>query len=251
MASTAYQRYFAEFLGTFALLLFGVGTAEMTLNLGAVPDARYLAISFAFGVVVMVGVFAFGDLSGGHFNPAVTVSMAVAGKMPKRDVVPYLVAQLLGALLGVEIVLAIAQGTSGTLLSLVQQNALTSQGYAGNGVPLVLGLNTSLGAVFLLEMVLTFFFVLVIHRVIRDGSPAKPMAAVAIGFALFLTQLVAIPIDNASINPYRSLAPALISQVWPSSHWALVEVWLFIVAPIVGGLIAAGVDLMLSPAPKP
>jgi aquaporin Z len=246
MAAMAVQRYLAEFLGTFGLLLFGVGTAEMTLNLSFVTDARYLAISFAFGIVVMAGAFAFGELSGAHFNPAVTISMAVSGKMPKRDILPYLIAQLLGALLGVEVVLAIAQGTTGRLLSFVQANALTSQGYAGNGAPFA----TSLGAVFLLEMVLTFFFVLVIHRVTRDGNPAKMLAPIAIGFTLFLTQLVAIPIDNASINPYRSLAPALISQVWPSSHWAIVEVWLFIVAPIVGGLLAAGVDMILSPSSR-
>lgn len=246
MAAAAYQRYFAEFLGTFGLLLFGVGTAEMTLNFPFVSDARYLAISFAFGIAVLAGAFAFGELSGAHFNPAVTLSMAVSGKMPKGDIIPYLIAQLLGALLAVEVVLAIAQGTSGGLLSQVQANALTSQGYMGNMAPF----HTSWGAVFLLEMVLTFFFVLVIHRVTRDGSPAKAFAPVAIGFALFLTQLVAVPIDNASINPYRSLAPALIAQVWPSAHWAIVEVWLFIVAPIVGGLIAAGVDMILSPPPK-
>jgi aquaporin Z len=244
MAVTAFQRYFAEFLGTFGLLLFAVGTAEMTLNLSVVTDVRYLAISLALGMVVLAGAFAFGEVSGAHFNPAVTVSMAVSGKMPKADVIPYLIAQLLGALLGVEVILAVAQGTSGNLLSFVQGNALTSQGYAGNGAPSSFA--TSLGAVFLLEMVLTFFFVLVIHRVTRDGNPAKPFAPIAIGFTLFLTQLVAIPIDNASINPYRSLAPALLAQVWPTSHWAIVEVWLFIVAPIVGGLLAAGVDMILS-----
>jgi aquaporin Z len=239
----AYQRYLAEFLGTFGLLLFGVGTAEFTLNF-AFPDARYLAISFAFGIVVLVGAFAFGEVSGAHFNPAVTISMAVSGKMAKGDIVPYLIAQLLGALLGVEVVLAIAQGTAGALFSYVQLNALTSQGYAGNGAPA--GFSTSLAAVFLLETVLTFFFVLVIHRVTRDSSSSKPVAPLAIGFALFLTQLVAIPIDNASINPYRSLAPALVSQVWPTAHWAIVEVWVFIVAPIVGGLFAAVVDRLLS-----
>lgn len=244
MATSIYQRLLAEFLGTFGLLLFGVGTAEATLNLSFVTDARYLAISFAFGIVVLAGAFAFGDISGAHFNPAVTLSMAVSGKMPKGDVIPYLVAQLLGALLAVEIVLVIASGTSGTLLSLVQANALTSQGYAGNGAPF----HTTWGAVFLLETVMTFFFVLVIHRVTRDGSPAKMFAPIAIGFTLFLTQLVAIPIDNASINPYRSLAPALLSLIWPSAHWAIDQVWLFILAPIVGGLLAAGVDRLLSPS---
>lgn len=245
MAAQPFQRYFAEFLGTFGLLLIGVGTAELTLNGSAVGD-RFLAISFAFGVVVMAGAFAFGELSGAHFNPAVTLSMAVSRKMPRGDVLPYLLAQLLGALLGVEIVLAIAQGTSGGLLAVVQSNALTSQGYMGNGAPPVF--TTSLGAVFLLETVLTFFFVLVIHRVTRDGSPAKAFAPIAIGFTLFLTQLVAIPIDNASINPYRSLAPALVAQVWSTSHWALAEVWLFILAPIVGGLLAAAVDYILTPS---
>jgi aquaporin Z len=245
MAVMAYQRYFAEFLGTFALLLFGVGTAELTLNAGFATDTRFLAISFAFGIVVMAGAFAFGELSGAHFNPAVTVSMAISRKMPRGDILPYLIAQLLGALLGVEVVLAIAQATSGPLLSFVQMNALTSQGFAGNGAPP--NFATSLGGVFLLEVVMTFFFVLVIHRVTRDGSPAKMFAPIAIGFTLFLTQLVAIPIDNASINPYRSLAPALISQVWSTSHWAIVEVWVFLLAPIVGGLIAAAVDRILSP----
>jgi aquaporin Z len=245
MAVMAYQRYFAEFLGTFALLLFGVGTAELTLNAGFATDTRFLAISFAFGIVVMAGAFAFGELSGAHFNPAVTVSMAISRKMPTGDILPYLIAQLLGALLGVEVVLGIAQATSGPLLSFVQMNALTSQGFAGNGAPA--NFATSLGGVFLLEVVLTFFFVLVIHRVTRDGSPAKMFAPIAIGFTLFLTQLVAIPIDNASINPYRSLAPALISQVWSTSHWAIVEVWVFLLAPIVGGLIAAAVDRILSP----
>jgi aquaporin Z len=248
MAVTAYQRYFAEFLGTFALLLFGVGTAALTLNAGFALDTRFLAISFAFGVVVMAGAFAFGELSGAHFNPAVTISMAVSRKMPGRDIVPYIVAQFLGALLGVEVILAVAQATTGNLLSLLQMNALTSQGYAGNGAPA--NFATSVGGVFLLEMVLTFFFVLVIHRVTRSGSPANIFAPIAIGFSLFLTQLVAIPIDNASINPFRSLAPALISQVWPSAHWAIVEVWLFILAPIVGGLIASAVDRLLSPPPR-
>jgi len=245
MAAAAFQRYFAEFLGTFGLLLFGVGTAEMTLNFNFIDDARYLSISFAFGIVVMAGAFAFGELSGAHFNPAVTVSMAVSGKMPKGDILPYLIAQLLGALLGVEVVLAIAQGTTGNLLSAVQANALTSQGYSGSGAPS--SFVASVGAVFILELVLTFFFVLVIHRVTREGNPAKTFAPVAIGFTLFLTQLVAIPIDNASINPYRSLAPALVAQVWPTAHWAIAEVWLFIVAPIIGGLLAAGVDYILTP----
>ena len=248
MAAPAYQRYFAEFLGTFGLLLFGAGTAEMTLNAAFATEGRFLAISFAFGIVVTAGAFAFGEISGAHFNPAVTISMAVSRKMPVRDVVPYLIAQLLGALLGVEIILAIAQSTSGNLLSLVQANALTSQGFAGNGAPAAFA--TSLGGVFLLEVVMTFFFVLVIHRVTRDGNPAKPFAPIAIGFTLFLTQLVAIPIDNASINPYRSLAPALISQVWSSAHWAIVEVWVFVVATIVGGLIAAVVDMILTPPSK-
>lgn len=250
MAAAAYQRYLAEFLGTFGLLLFGVGTAELTLNLGFVTDTRYLAISFAFGVVVMVGAFAFGDTSGAHFNPAVTVSMAVSGKMPKRDIVPYLIAQLLGALLGVEVVLAIVQGTGGSLLANAQLNALTSQGYAGNGIPVALGLRTSLAAVFLLEVVLTFFFVLVIHQVTRGTNSTKSLAPVAIGFGLFLTQLVAIPIDNASINPYRSLAPAIVSQVWSTSGWALTEVWVFLLAPIVGGLVAAVVDRLMAPPTK-
>ena len=192
MAAAAYQRYFAEFLGTFGLLLFGVGTAEMTLNAAFTLDTRYFAISFAFGIVSARRRLRFRRNFGGSLQSRGDPLDGRGGQNAQGGHHPaYLIAQLLGALLAVEVILAIAQATSGNLLSVVQGNALTSQGYAGNGAPL--GFATSLGGVFLLEMVLTFFFVLVIHRVTRDGNPAKAFAPIAIGFTLFLTQLVAHP----------------------------------------------------------
>ncbi len=243
MAAQPVQRYLAEFLGTFGLLLFGIGTALFSTNFVGVD--RLVAIAFAFGLVVLVGAFAFGDISGAHFNPAVTISMAVSGKMQRRDVVPYIAAQLLGGLLAVEILLGIVEGAPPSLLQIAQTNALTSQCFntAGAACPS----NGTLAAVFLLEVVLTFFFVLVIHLVTREGSSARPLAPIAIGFALLLTQFVAIPIDGASINPVRSLAPAIVSLVWPSARWAINEVWVFILAPTLGGLLTAAVERVLRP----
>jgi aquaporin Z len=253
-----FQRYVAEFLGTFGLLLFGAGTALTSLQLagsvptnGGAPD-RVVDVSLAFGLALLGGAYAFGDISGAHFNPAVTVSMAVAGKMPRRDIVPYLVAQILGGLLAIEILLAVAEGNAahGVTYLAAQSSAMTSQCYAGSFGSSVAPCTISLAGAFLLEASLTFGFVLVIHLVTRESFPARTLAPLAIGFMLLLTNLVAIPLDGASINPARSLAPAIVSLIWPSDRWAISEVWLFVVAPIVGGLVAAAVDRIFRPTKK-
>ena len=249
MAATASQRYLAEFLGTFALLLFGDGAAVLSLSLwsGSIsldPNARVVLISLAFGVTVLAGAYAFGEISGGHFNPAVTLSMALSRRMPGRDVVPYIVAQVAGGLVGVLTVLGISYGSAGSWAS-AQATGIGSQGYVGNGAPY----GFSLGSAFLLELALTFLFVLVIQLVTRPDSGAKNLAPVAIGLTLMVANLVAIPVDGASLNPVRSFAPALLSAYWSSATWAIKEVWVFWVAPILGGLLASVVEMAFRPKP--
>jgi aquaporin Z len=239
MAWSATQRYLAEFVGTFGLLLSVTGAALLSLNLagGFDPNGRVLLISFALGLGVLGMAYAFGDISGGHFNPAITIGMWVAGRTKTRDVVPYILAQVLGGIVAVAVVAGVAYGSS-SLWTAAQGAALASQGYSGNGSPYTV----SLGSVFLLEVVLTMFLVLVALRSTASESFAKNLAPVGIALTLLMTNLVAIPIDGASINPARSFAPAILSAMWSNDHWAIQQDWLFWVAPIVGGLIAAGID---------
>ncbi len=243
MAATAAQRYLAEFLGTFALLLMGDGAAVLTATMAGFDQvARVILISAAFGITVLAGAYAFGEISGGHFNPAVTLSMALSRRIPSRDVVPYIVAQVLGGIVGVLVVFGIAYGSSDTWMAV--QNGVGSQGYAGNGAP---GNYYGLGSVFLIELALTFLFILVIQFVTRPESPAKNLAPVAIGLTLLVTNLVAIPVDGASINPARSFAPAVLAAGWSTGTWAIKEVWLFWVAPILGGLLASVAEAYFRP----
>jgi aquaporin Z len=236
------QKYLAEFLGTLALLFLAGGTAVFTLG---EPDlARVILVSLAFGLVLTALAYAFGEISGGHFNPAVTLSMALSRRMPMMDVVPYLVAQIAGGLVGIGLVAGIAHG-SDPLWSLAQGGALGSQTYSGNGAP---G-SFSLGSVFLLEVVMTFLFVLVIQLITRPENGAKNLAPVGIGFTLLVGNLLAIPVDGASLNPVRSFSPALLSYASWGTTWAIDQSWLFWVAPIIGGLLAAVVEMALRPRP--
>jgi aquaporin Z len=246
MAATPAQRYLAEFLGTFALLL-AVGGAAVFSFPPVSPEARVVQVSLAVGLVVAALIYAFGDISGGHFNPAVTASLAASGRMPRRDVVPYIVMQALGGILGMAVVLGIDAGWSQGLTN-AQSSALASQCFSGFGAPA--GCHYAWYSAFLIEFVLTFAFVLVIQLVTRPNSSARNLAPLAIGVMLLMTNLVAIPVDGASINPARSFGPAVVAAVWPSARWALAEVWLFWVAPILGGLLASGVERALSEAPR-
>lgn len=252
MAVPAFQKYLAELVGTFALLLFGGGSAVFTLTLvGLDPLSRVLLVSFTFGVVLTALAYAFGDISGGHFNPAVSVSMLVSGRMSARDFVPYLLCQIVGAIVGMAIVFGIAAGGPASVTNAAQSAALASQGYNANNAPYVF----SLGAVFLLELVLSFVFILVIQLSTRPESSAKNLAPMAIGGALLVANLVAIPIDGASLNPVRSFAPAILAQWWSTTGWAIDQAWIFWVAPILGGILAAIAERMLRPmapaAPTP
>ena len=236
MAWSSGQKYLAEFLGTFALLLFGGGAAVFTIG-GGDALSRAVLVSFAIGATILGAAYALGDVSGGHFNPAVTVAMAVSRRMPARDVVPYIVAQVIGGIVGMGVVLGIVGGYAGGdpfWVTEVHAAALGSQCYASTAS----GCGFSWGAVFLLEAALTFLFALVILLVTRADNPTKNLAPVAIGLTLVVTNLTAIPVDGASINPARSFAPALLSAMWSNGSWAIGQDWLFWVAPIVGGILA-------------
>jgi aquaporin Z len=245
MSYSSTQKYIAEFFGTFALLFIGSGTAIFAFSLlesGLL--AKIFLIGAAFGFTVMVAAYAFRDISGAHFNPAVTIATVLAGRMDRKDVVPYLVAQFLGAFVGLLTVAAIATGATQGWAAATSID-FAAQGYAGTNSPYVF----AWWAAFLVEVVGTFLFVMVILRVRSTGASAANLAPVAIGFVLMILHFVAIPVDGASFNPARSLAPAVLSTIWPPTggSWALPQYWLFLVAPIIGGILAAVFDLKMRP----
>jgi aquaporin Z len=238
------KRYLGEFVGTFGLLLFVVGAAVFSIASSIDPVSRVILISFAVGLGLAGLIYAVGNISGGHFNPAVTISLAISGKMPLRDVVPYIVCQVLGGIVGTLVVLGIALGGPTAAVDGAQASALASQAYSGiAGAPSLY----SLGAVFLIEVALTFLFISVIQFSTRTESLAKNWAPAAIGFTLLVTNLIAIPVDGASINPARSFAPAVVSLYWTTDHWAIQEVWVFWLAPVLGGILAALFDRAVRP----
>ena len=214
------RKYVAELIGTMALVFFGCGAAVL-----AGAKIGFLGISFAFGMVVMVMVYAIGSISGCHINPAITIAMLAARKISLRDSVLYIVMQCIGALIGAELLLWIALGMPGYTTDL---NGLGQNGY-GDLSPLKFTMQSG----FIAEVVLTFFFILVIFGATSKDAP-KGFAGAAIGFTLFIVHLVGIPVTGTSVNPARSLGPALVL-----GGEALNQVWLFWLAPIIGGLIAA------------
>ncbi len=244
------QRYVAEFLGTFGLLVAITGPALLTLQEGnsLEPTVRLLFIALGAGFGLLAMIYAFGDLSGGHFNPAVTIGAWVAGRFEGRDVVPYVIAQVLGALTGVGVIAGVARG-SGVVwpTAMGPLAALGSEGYAGNGSPY----HVAMLSVFLLEVVLTFLFVTVILFSTRTMGSAKNAAPLSIGLTLAMAHLASLTIDGTSLNPARSFAPALLSGMWGPDRWAITQDWLFWVAPIVGGVLAAIAERYLrSPSPS-
>jgi aquaporin Z len=214
------QKYVAEFLGTFALVLIGCGSAVI-----AGTHVGFLGISFAFGLTVLAMVYTIGPISGCHINPAISIAMLVAGKMKGKDCAMYIIAQCLGAIVGAAILLAIANGLDGYSRA---DNGLGQNGF-GDFSPR----GYSLAACFLAEVVLTALFLFVIFGSTSKSAP-KGFAGVAIGLTLVLIHIVGIPITGTSVNPARSLGPALLV-----AGDAIKQVWLFIVAPILGAIVAA------------
>ena len=212
----------AEFIGTFWLVFGGCGAAVLD---AAFPQLGigFLGVAFAFGLTVMTMVYAIGHISGAHLNPAVTVGLACGKRFPAAQVIPYIVVQVLGGILAGAILYVIASGKEGFSLS---------GGFASNGYGAHSPGGYSLLACFVLEVVLTFMFVFIIHGATDHRAPAA-LAGVAIGLSLTLIHLIGIPVTNLSVNPARSTGPAVFVQ-----GWAIQQLWLFWVAPIIGGAIA-------------
>jgi aquaporin Z len=214
------KKYLAEFIGTFALVFIGCGSAVF-----AGGNIGYLGISFAFGLTLLVMVYAIGGISGCHINPAVTVAMLVGGKIKSKEAGGYILVQCLGAIVAAAILLVIATGQPSYSLEL---NGLGQNGYAASSPG-----GYSLFACLVAEVVLTFLFLLVIFGSTSKKSPAG-FAGIPIGFSLVFIHIVGIPITGTSVNPARSLGPALFV-----GGEALSQLWLFILAPIIGGILAA------------
>lgn len=220
------KRVLAEALGTFWLVLGGCGTAVL-----AGSHVGFGGVAAAFGLTVLTGAFALGRISGGHFNPAVTVGLWTAGKTSTSDVVPYIIAQVVGAIIAGGVIYVIASGMPGFDIT---------KGFALNGYDAGSPGGYGLTAALVTEVVLTAIFLVVIVGVVSNPATA-PFAPIAIGLALTLIHLISIPVTNTSVNPARSTGVAVIAQ-----GLALGQLWLFWVAPIVGGVIGGLVGRFLT-----
>ena len=222
------RKYIAELIGTFALVLFGCGSAVIagkSILDGTLDGLGLLGISLAFGLTLLVMVYAIGPISGCHINPAVTISMLVAGKIKPKDSIAYIIAQCCGAILGAGILYVIASGQGSYDIAI---NGLGQNGY-GAASPA----GYALMACFVAEIVLTGLFLFVIFGSTSKDAP-KGFAGIPIGFALVIAHLIGIPITGTSVNPARSLGPALFV-----GGEAINQVWLFWLAPIIGGILVA------------
>jgi aquaporin Z len=218
-----FSKVVCEFLGTFWLVVGGCGSAVLAAafpNLGI----GFVGVSLAFGLTVLTGAYALGPVSGGHFNPAVSVGLWAGGRFPGRDLPAYIVAQVVGAVAAAAVLYVIASGKSGFDLA---------GGFASNGYGEHSPGGYSLTAALVTEVVMTFMFLVVILGATHTRAPIG-FAGIAIGLALTLIHLISIPVTNTSVNPARSTGPALFV-----GGWALSQLWLFWVAPIVGA-VAAG-----------
>jgi aquaporin Z len=212
------QRSTAEFIGTFWLVLGGCGSAVLS---AAFPNVGIglLGVAFAFGLTVLTMVYAIGHISGCHLNPAVSVGLVVGGRFPSSELIPYVVAQVLGGIAGAGVLYLIASGQAGFDIA----GGLASNGYGEHspgGYPL--------GSALVTEVVLTFMFLVIILGATDRRAPAG-FAGIAIGLGLTLIHLIGIPVTNLSVNPARSTGPAVFV-----GGWALAQLWLFWVAPILG-----------------
>jgi aquaporin Z len=224
----------AEFLGTFVLVLGGTGSAVLAAkiidpNTGSNElGIGILGVSLAFGLTVLVMAYGVGHISGGHFNPAVTIGLVVGKRFDVKDAIPYIVTQVVAAIAASATVLAIAAGQAGASTEAIREGGLAANGY-GDLSPQ----GYSLGAGLIAEIVLTAVFVIIIMGITSRKAP-KGFAGAAIGLALTLIHLISIPVTNTSVNPARSTGPALLA-----GGEYLGQLWMFWVAPIVGGIIGA------------
>jgi aquaporin Z len=216
------KRLTAELIGTLWLVLGGCGTAVLT---SAFPDVGVgiLGVSLAFGLTVLTMAYAIGHISGCHLNPAVSLGLWAGGRFPARDLLPYILVQVVGAIVGAGILYVIASGAPGFDLA---------GGFAANGYGEHSPGDYSLVSALITEVVLTFMFLLIIMGA-TDGRAPAGFGPIAIGLGLTLIHLIGVPVTNLSVNPARSTGPAVFV-----GGWALAQLWLFWVAPIIGGLLA-------------
>ena len=230
-----FPKVLAEFIGTFWLVLGGCGSAVLA---AAFPNVGIglLGVSFAFGLTVVTGAYALGPISGGHFNPAVSIGLWAGGRFPAGHLPHYIVAQVAGAIVAAGVLYLIASGKAGFDVS---------AGFASNGYDDHSPGKYSLGSALITEIVMTFMFLIVILGSTHARAPVG-FAGLAIGFALVLIHLISIPVTNTSVNPARSTGPALFV-----GGWALQQLWMFWLAPIVGAVLAGGVYRAMLQQDKP
>lgn len=224
----------AEAIGTFWLTFGGCGSAVIA---AAFPHLGIglLGVAFAFGLTLLTMAYAIGHVSGCHINPAVTVGLAAGGRFPASQIVPYIVAQVVGAIVGAALLYAIASGAPGFDVS----NGFATNGYGEHSPG-----HYALLSCLMTEIVMTMMFLFIIMGATHGRAPAG-FAPIAIGLGLTLIHLVSIPVTNTSVNPARSIGPALFV-----GGWAVSQLWLFIVAPLVGGTLGGIVYRWISPEPS-
>jgi aquaporin Z len=218
----------AEFFGTFWLTFGGCGAAVLAAGYPSL-GIGFLGVAFAFGLTVLTMAYAVGHISGGHFNPAVTVGLWAGGRFRAADVVPYIIAQVVGAIVAAAVLYWIASGKPGWVPG----------GFASNGYGDLSPGKYSLGACFAMEVLMTFFFLMIIIGCTSKGA-AVGFAGIPIGLALTLIHLVSIPVTNTSVNPARSTGPALFG-----GGEYVAQLWLFWLAPLIGAIVAGAVTRWL------
>jgi aquaporin Z len=234
MTNVNTSRYIAEAVGTFWLTFAGCGSAVLAAAFPSV-GIGLLGVSLAFGLTVLTMAYSIGHLSGCHLNPAVTVGLTVGGRFPSNQVLPYIIAQVAGAIAAAAVLYVIASGAPGFDLA---------KGFAANGYGVHSPGRYSLTAALVCEVVMTGFFLFIIMGATHGKAPVG-FAPIAIGLALALIHLVSIPVTNTSVNPARSTGPALFV-----GGWAMAQLWLFWVAPLVGGALGGLAYKMLSAEPS-
>jgi aquaporin Z len=217
------SRLIAEAFGTFVLVAAIIGTVVF-----ASANTGYVGIALAAGLAVVIGAYAVGSISGGHFNPAITLGVAASGRMPWRDVLPYIAAQLVGAIVASSLMFGIAAGASKSFFHAAIKNGFASNGYGSHSPG-----GFDLASVILVEFFLTAVFIYVVLSVTAAGSTTPGFAPLAIGLTLTVIHLISIPVSGTSVNPARSIASAIYG-----ADWARADLWVFIIVPAVGGLAA-------------
>ena len=228
------KRYGAEFLGTFWLVLGGCGSAVLAAAFPEVGIGLH-GVSLAFGLTVLTMAFAIGHISGCHLNPAVSIGLWAGGRFPANQLLPYIVAQVLGGIVAGGVLYLIASGAAGFDVS---------KGFASNGYGAHSPGGYSMMAALLTEVVMTMFFLIIILGATDQRAPAG-LAPIAIGLALTLIHLISIPVTNTSVNPARSTGVALFV-----GDWAVAQLWLFWLAPIAGAMLGAGAYRLIASEEK-